>query len=104
MALHLEEISRTDTTGWHVSTKLPAPDNITLWPLPPKSPELNPVENIWQFMRDKRRSNCVFKSYDDILDHLFLRLEQAHRLPWKIMFIGAQMGASVIINETWYLV
>ncbi|TPV99436.1 MAG: hypothetical protein USCAAHI_01124 [Beijerinckiaceae bacterium] len=55
-----------------------SPDNITLWPLPPKSPELNPVENIWQFMRDKWLSNCVFKSYDDILDHLLLRLEQAH--------------------------
>jgi len=43
--------------------------NITLIPLPPKSPELNPVENIWQFMRDNWLSNRVFKSYDDILDH-----------------------------------
>jgi transposase len=43
--------------------------NITLLPLPPKSPELNPVENIWQFMRDNWLSNRVFKSYDDILDH-----------------------------------
>src|ERR1700720_1391600 len=64
MALHLEEISLAvapdahalvllDQAGWHVSKKLPIPDNITLLPLPPKSPELNPVENIWQFMRDK---------------------------------------------------
>src|SRR6202030_2376948 len=65
MALHLEEISLAvapgahailllDQAGWHVSKKLPIPDNITLLPLPPKSPELNPVENIWQFMRDHR--------------------------------------------------
>src|SRR6266581_9565101 len=45
------------------------PDNITLMPLPPKSPELNPVENIWQFMRDNWLSNRVFRSYDDILEH-----------------------------------
>jgi hypothetical protein len=63
MALHLAEISRTvtpgahavlllDQAGWHLSAKLDVPDNITLMPLPPKSPELNPVENIWQFIRD----------------------------------------------------
>jgi len=37
--------------------------------LPPKSPELNPVENIWQFMRDNWLSNRIFKSYDDLVDH-----------------------------------
>ena len=58
-----------DQAGWHVSKKLPVPGNITLIPLPPKSPELNPVENNWQFMRDNWLSNRVFKSYADILDH-----------------------------------
>ena len=63
MALHLAEISQMvtpgahavlllDQAGWHLSDKLDIPDNITLMPLPPKSPELNPVENVWQFMRD----------------------------------------------------
>src|SRR3982074_3497061 len=71
MALHLAEISLAvapgahalvllDQAGWHVSKKLPIPDNITLLPLPPKSPELNPVENIWQFMRDNWLSNRIF--------------------------------------------
>jgi transposase len=80
MALHREEISLAvapgahalvllDQTGWHVSKKLPIPGNITLVPLPPKSLELNPVENIWQFMRDTWLSNRVFESSDDILDH-----------------------------------
>jgi transposase len=80
MALHLEEISAAvapgahailvlDQAGWHVSKKLLIPHNITLLPLPPKSPELNPIENIWQFMRDNWLSNRVFKSYEDILDH-----------------------------------
>jgi len=45
------------------------PANITLLPLPAKCPELNPVENVWQFMRDNWLPNRIFKSYDDILDH-----------------------------------
>jgi transposase len=36
-----------DQAGWHLSDKLDIPDNITRMPLPPKSPELDPVENIW---------------------------------------------------------
>ena len=46
---------------------LAAPPDITLMPLPP-DPELNPVENIWQFMRDNWLSNRIFKSYDDVVD------------------------------------
>src|SRR5438046_10056901 len=79
MALHLAEISRTvtpgahavlllDQAGWHVSAKLDVPDNITLMPRPPKSPELNPVESIWQFIRDHWLSNRIFQSYADIVD------------------------------------
>ena len=37
--------------------------------LPPRCPELNPVENVWQFMRDNWLSNRIFSSYDDIVDH-----------------------------------
>jgi DDE superfamily endonuclease len=80
MTLHLAEISRTvapgahavlllDQAGWHLSAKLDIPANITLMPLPSKAPELNPVENIWQFIRDNWLSNRVFRSYNDILDH-----------------------------------
>ena len=80
MALHLEEIPLAVAPGAHAVlflirrdgiclARLSVPANITLLPLPPKSPELNPVENIWQFMRDNWLSNRVFKSYDDILDH-----------------------------------
>lgn len=52
-----------------MSNNLLVPENITILPLPPKSPEVNPVENIWQFMRDNWLSNRVFKSYEDIVDH-----------------------------------
>ena len=63
MILHLQEISVAvapgahaivivDQAGWHFSKALEIPDNITLLPLPAKWPELNPVETIWQFMRE----------------------------------------------------
>jgi transposase len=80
MNLHLAEIATevasgnhavllVDQAGWHMSKRLAVPSNITIVLLPPKCPELNPVENIWQFMRDNWLSNRAFKSYDDILHH-----------------------------------
>ena len=59
-----------------------------LVPLPPKCPELNPVENVWQFMRDNWLSNRVFKSYDDILDHCCDAWNKLIDQPWRIMSIG----------------
>ena len=50
------------------SDKLDVPANITLMSLPPKSPELNPVENVWQYLRQNWLSNRVFETYDDIID------------------------------------
>jgi hypothetical protein len=58
-----------DHTGWHLSHRLIIPHNITIVPLPPKCPELNPVENIWQFMRDNWLSNRVLQSDENIIDH-----------------------------------
>jgi transposase len=74
MAMHLAEISQAvargaHAVGWHSSAKLEVPDNITIVLFPPRSPELNPVANVWQFMRDNWLSNRVFTSYDDIVDH-----------------------------------
>jgi DDE superfamily endonuclease len=55
--------------GWHTSKRLTLPDNITLVPLPAKCPELNPQENVWEFMRDNWLSNRIFTSYENIVDH-----------------------------------
>ena len=81
MQLHLEEIGRSitpgahglvvlDKAGWHTTKGLKPPDNVTLLPLPPASPELNPAENVWQFMRQTYLSARVFNSYNDLLDAL----------------------------------
>jgi len=99
MQEHLAEISNAvdpgahavlilDQAGWHVTPKLKVPDNITLMFLPPRSPELNPVENLWQFMRDNWLSNRVFKDYDDIVDQCCRAWNRLVDQPWKIMAIG----------------
>lgn len=99
MTLHLQEIARAvapgahavvllDQAGWHTSAKLPVPGNITLLPLPTKSPELNPVENIWQYMRDNWLSNRIFASYQDILDHRCFAWNSLVEQPWTIISIG----------------
>ena len=104
MSLHLAEISRAvtpgahavlllDRAGWHLSAKLDVPANITLMPLPPKAPELNPVENIWQFIRDNWLSNRVFRSYNDILDHCAHAWSKLVEQPWIIMSVGLRQWA-----------
>jgi transposase len=105
MNQHLIEISRhvaenahavliMDQAGWHLSNNLIVPENISILPLPAKSPELNPVENLWQFMRDNWLSNRVFKSYEDIVDHCCDAWRKLTRQPWHIMSIGHRRWAN----------
>lgn len=73
--------------------KLQVPDNITIVPLPPKAPELNPVENIWQFMRDNWLSNRIFKSYEQILALCCQAWNKLISQPWTIMSIAMRQWA-----------
>jgi len=82
-----------DQAGWHMSTRLVVPANITIIALPPKCPELNPVENVWQFMRDNWLSNRIFKSYDDLVDHCCEAWNKLVDQPWRIMSIGLRQWA-----------
>jgi hypothetical protein len=79
MQMHVDEIScrvargshavlLLDRAGWHTTDKLNIPKNMTLIFLPSRSPELNPVENVWQYLRANWLSNRVFETYDDIID------------------------------------
>jgi hypothetical protein len=78
MQHHLDEIARLvrpkahalivlDQAAWHTTEKLRLPDNLSLLPLPPKSPELNPVENVWQFLRQNKLSNRIFDGYEAVV-------------------------------------
>ena len=57
-----------DRAGWHVSRKLKMPDGITALLLPPYSPELNPTENLWHYLRSHYLSNRTYADYDALLD------------------------------------
>ena len=79
MSLHLAEIAKEVAPGaqavlvldgacCHTAAALKVPGNITLPKLPPHAPELDPVENIWEYLRGNELSNTVFESYGDIVD------------------------------------
>lgn len=79
MQAHLDEISLAvarlahavvlmDRAGWHTTARLKVPTNITILLLPSKSPERNPMENVWQDMRQTWLSNRVFETCSDIFD------------------------------------
>jgi hypothetical protein len=106
MQAHLDEISRKvahgahaalllDRAGWHTTDKLKVPPNITLILLPSRSPELNPVENIWQYLRANWLSNRVFEGYDDIIDAACQAWNKLTALPVVITSIGMRQWAHI---------
>ncbi len=71
------------------------PENISLLPLPRYAPELNPVENLWQFLRQNLLSHRVWDSYDAIADarcHAWTTLMQ---MPEQVTAITTRTWAQV---------
>ncbi len=56
-----------DGAGWHGAKALAVPANVTLVHLPPYAPELNPVERVWLYLRERFLSLRVFKDYPAIV-------------------------------------
>src|SRR5437899_2869242 len=114
MNLHLAEIAKAvapaaqaillvDQAGWHLSTRLVVPANITIIALPPKCPELNPVEKRLAVharqLALKPRLQILRRSRRPLLR----RLEQARRSALAHhVHRTAPMGAPVLINGNWY--
>lgn len=57
-----------DQAGWHGSGALTVPGNVTLVPLPPYAPQLNPVERVWLYLRERHFSHRLLAGYDAIVD------------------------------------
>jgi len=79
MQLHLNALSAQvgshrhvvlvlDNAGWHTAKSLKIPENITLLPLPPYTPELNPVERLWHWLKDHEFSNRVYENDEALLE------------------------------------
>ncbi len=110
MGVHLAEVAArvtpgrhcallADQAGWHMSAHLAVPANITIVLLPAKCPELNPVENVWQFMRNNWLSDRVFTSYDAIIGHC---CDAWPTNPGASCLSGCATGRRVPFSESWY--
>ena len=103
---HLAEISNCvsadaiallilDGAGWHTSPNLALPDNIALLPLPSYAPELNPVENIWAFLRGNVLSHRVYDDYEALLKACADAWNGLMKLPETITSIATRTWAQV---------
>ena|SRR3990172_6140127 len=105
MSIYLEEVSTRhpqefilmllDKAGWHIAKALKVPENIKLLHLPPYSPQLDPMENIWEEIREKWFPNKVFSSLDAVIDTLVEALITLENDPKRIHKIA---GFDWIIN------
>jgi hypothetical protein len=57
-----------DKAGWHIADELVIPANVTPVFLPPYSPELNPIERLWLYLKDNQLSHCVFEGTAEIIE------------------------------------
>jgi transposase len=65
-----EIVIALDQAGWHKAKDLKHSDTVTLIYLPPYSPELNPVEKLWQWLRKEVTHNTIFRKLEDMMDSL----------------------------------
>ena len=59
-----------DGASWHKSKGLKVPENIALLHIPPYTPEMNPIEQIWKQLRSLGFRNEIFKTLEHVVDHL----------------------------------
>jgi transposase len=77
-------VMQVDRAAWHTSKKLPIPENIRLLPQPAYSPELMPVEHIWDDIRRNYFPNRIVHSIDEVMDKLSDGLKQLASQPEKL--------------------
>lgn len=88
-----------DGAGWHQRGKrLELPENITLLPLPPYSPELNPAENVWEYLRGNKLCAIVWDSYEAIVDACCKAWNFLVTDPDRIRSIGAKASLWACVN------
>ena len=85
-----------DGAGYHGAARLVVPSNITLIRLPPYAPELNPVENIWEYLRGNKLAITVFENYDDIVDKSCAAWRFFADDPERVASITSRTWATVI--------
>jgi transposase len=90
-----------DGAGWHRARDLRIPENMRLLPLPPYSPQLNPVEHLWEEIREKWFPNLVFDSLTGVADRLVEALAALENNPRQVSQItGFDWIVSIPMNST----
>ena len=79
-----------DNAGWHKARALKVPPNLILWFLPPHSPELNPVEQVWQRLRDRHTRGVLFRTRAALLDTLCQALAALMGDPARVRSLTAR--------------
>ncbi|MCY3875456.1 MAG: transposase [Rhodobacteraceae bacterium] len=77
-----------DGAGWHRSKSLEIPDDVPLLRLPPYSPELNPVETVFQFLKRGNFANQVFATAEEVKDRVEKVWNDSARTPGRIASLG----------------
>ena len=84
---HEHAVMIWDGAGFHTAGSLRVPDNVTLLQLPAYSPELNPIENLWHYLKSHFWSNRAYADYD--------ALEQAAMTAWQKAVLDAELMTTV---------
>ena len=106
MNRHLAEIGRAimpgahavlvlDGAGWHASRDLAVPENVTPICLPPYSPELNPVENVWEYLRKNKLALRLYGNYDAIVEACCTAWMDLMAMPERLATITTRAWARV---------
>ena len=87
-----------DGAGWHSSPRLNVPDNIVLLPLPPYAPELNPMENVWEYMRGNDLSHRVWDGYEAIITACCGGWNKLMQMPDRIASLTRREWAKAVVG------
>src|SRR4051794_17691221 len=107
--LHLAEIGRhvtpgahgavvLDGAGWHAAGGLAVPENLTLLPLPSYAPESNPVENVWEYLRQNKLGLRVWPDYEAIVETCCDAWNWLAAVPDRLASITRREGAKPVSN------
>ena len=106
---HLKEISRQVAPGAHAALicdgagrhqsreKLCVPDAISLVPVPPYTPELNPMENVWKYLRAQKLCSRVWDTYEAVVQACKRAWDFLITNPDRIRSVGTRDWAGVIL-------
>ena len=79
-----------DNAGWHTARDLAVPANVILWFLPPHLPELNPVEQVWQWLREHHTRGALFATHEELVTALCAGLTALMDDPARVRSLTAR--------------